>query len=506
MDGSFARAMIVSVGLIAAGCGFAPTSARPPTIAPVVGTNGSGLPDATLVEGAAVDAAVASDHFASSYSSAPPVSLGAGFTRLDVPVDDRPIALELGSLGGADPLETIGIFGDMDGDDRPEVVLSSGVFGPVAQDPGTTVSRVHRYVDHALVAAPDLQAVLDRGHAEVASVFDLDGDGLSDILFAAPRAGEWMRGVAPGVWSDPTPIGVQPAGTLFQRSGIITFFDLDEDGWIDILETTAACGGPSATAFIRTALDRFDPVPGLFAGPWVDTDIVGAWPTPAGTVVSIFGHPCDPDLPTSGFFHATGHDASGYPVFEGYDPVPLSTEMRLGGNAPAFVNQVTPMSAAVADLDGDGRLDEIITVHVPFLPIFWGRPAGAFADGAAPLSLPSPIAHPGHSMIPWGIQAVDLDRDGLLDVVAAHGDDVGSFREQSIGPQITAAWHNVGGGHFVDATAQTFVLHGVVVDYSGASFNHGTASDIRKDARVQAKGALSHDGTRLQAQDITFSQ
>jgi hypothetical protein len=70
-----------------------------------------------------------------------------------------------------------------------------------------------------------------------------------------------------------------------------------------------------------------------------------------------------------------------------------------------------------------------------------------------------------------------------------------------------------GGGEFeirdvistVNAPAQTFVVHGVTVSYSGSvDFRNGSAADLAVGRNVEARGALSADGTQLQATRVTF--
>ena len=59
----------------------------------------------------------------------------------------------------------------------------------------------------------------------------------------------------------------------------------------------------------------------------------------------------------------------------------------------------------------------------------------------------------------------------------------------------------------VDALAQTFTLRNVVVSYSGSvDFRNGTVTNIVVGQRLEAKGTLSADGTRLQASRIQFDR
>ncbi len=59
----------------------------------------------------------------------------------------------------------------------------------------------------------------------------------------------------------------------------------------------------------------------------------------------------------------------------------------------------------------------------------------------------------------------------------------------------------------IDTVNKNFVLRGVTVDYSGSvAFQNGMISDLAVGARVEVKGTLSTDGTKLVAMTIRFEQ
>lgn len=81
--------------------------------------------------------------------------------------------------------------------------------------------------------------------------------------------------------------------------------------------------------------------------------------------------------------------------------------------------------------------------------------------------------------------------------VRVNSDSQGSGNEFDVRGAITS----------LDAASRTFVIRNVVVDYSGSvDFRDGTAANLALGIEVEARGALSADGTRLQATRIDFRQ
>ena len=56
----------------------------------------------------------------------------------------------------------------------------------------------------------------------------------------------------------------------------------------------------------------------------------------------------------------------------------------------------------------------------------------------------------------------------------------------------------------LDKTSKTFVLRGVTVSYGGSTFTHGIEADLANGRRVEVKGSLSTDGTKVEAKTISF--
>jgi enediyne biosynthesis protein E4 len=94
------------------------------------------------------------------------------------------------------------------------------------------------------------------------------------------------------------------------------------------------------------------------------------------------------------------------------------------------------MGVDFGDYDNDGDLDLIVTnFSEDYHTLYRNDGQGRFSD----VSFAAGIAEPSWKSLGWGVQFVDLDLDGFLDVVAAHGHvypevdihQIGAYRQHS---------------------------------------------------------------------------
>jgi hypothetical protein len=409
----------------------------------------------------------------------PPPNLAPGFLDLTAAVwAAHPRVTFAGDLSvRQEPTNTHGIFVDLDGDGATEVVIE-GTQGPNAAEP---TAFVLRYDPATETLAPDaaLAARFQGQDDLIAALIDLDDDGLLDLL-----PGRWDErlgwGAPQGVFARGPGPGQPPYGQGFMATAL---FDVDADGWLDMVQT----GGcrPDADvwgAWLREGARTYVHHPELVpVGPRSNPYTLGAVPGfGAPDVVFALGNTCDIANPATGTWTSGPRDARGYPTFTAVDLAPADALWRYSP-AVAFgpITRVNPMGGMVVDFDSDGALDLLVAsawayVHVlrrtPTFP--WDETSVATNLLMPPRAFPG--ATPDDRYKPWGVAAVDLDRDGRLDVVSAAGLDASDFfagRSQIDGP----------------------VLH---LDRGGVFEEHALAAglDAPRNARSLTVGDLDRDG------------
>jgi len=223
---------------------------------------------------------------------------------------------------------------------------------------------------------------------------DVDGDGLLDLASAdsrarvisirLQRAGSWIPALG-----EPLVLPVEPH--------LVALGDLDGDGDLDVVATAHDSG--AVFGWANDGGGRFVPAPG---SPF---PVFGGHPHNHGLAVGDLDGDGDADVVVADQeAHAAGvllAIGGGRLVPSQASPIPLGA---------------APYPPALGDLDGNGRLDLVVPlVGGQAVAVLLGDGGGGF--DAAPGS-PVRTVRPR----PYGIVLGDLDRDGKLDVIAAHDD------------------------------------------------------------------------------------
>ena len=335
------------------------------------------------------------------------------------------------------PDVTYGIFVDLEGDGTTEVVLSG------VGDGESTQRAIYRYEDttQGLVAIDDPLPSL----GGVVLAEDIDGDGFTDLLLV--RLGEYviLWGDAAGTYGAESVLAPSEQLGDVERTAF-QLMDLDNDGWMDLM-VRGECG---LLVLMRTGPRRFEPRPAILQGYETATPYAIGLHTPPEhpPLLLVMGHA------ECGFYVAFSQedlDQEGYPLLG-----PVTVYESPNNDAQSGLEGLighAPMGSAVSDLNQDGALDLYISLN----------PDHAILDGTLSFPINAPKvesglwAHrsdEGLPQLPWGVALLDLDRDGLDDVITAHGHDTSQFfgSDPNPGPQwLTAHW-NAGGFRFAEAT------------------------------------------------------
>jgi hypothetical protein len=344
--------------------------------------------------------------------------------------DDPPTLFEGTSLQHMD-------VADIDGDGVPDIVVVDVVDETPAQPPGappppptppapSQLSFWRGAGDGTFPAA--VRTPIDRRPAAMV-LGDVDGDGTPDAVGAYAGGVQVFRSAGGGAF---TPLGLVPVpGT----PSALALGDVDADGRLD------------AVVLLRGAA-QVAVLPGDGAG-GIAASGTAAAVAPATSQIGLA------DLDQDGRLDLL-HDGN-----------PGRLSVRFGDGAGGFGPEARldcpgpPVSFAVGDLDGDRVPDVVAGTSNQELAVFLGTGSGGFAP-------PSIRAYER----PSGLRLVDLDGDGLLDLVAFRAD----------APPILDVAAGLGGGAFgrvADFLSQDQVV--VAADLDG---------DARADLVIQGGNPL----------------
>lgn len=381
-----------------------------------------------------------------------PRRLEGTFTDQTESLGALPFQLHPGDMTMAEPEHCVGLFTDLDGDGFEELVVT-----PTRVETGPFEGRrPHAWrLDRASGRWNALGPLPGNGPSPVLAATDLDGDGHTDLVLSV-RRGMVAWGRAGGGFDAPEDL-LEEDPTANFALGQLALDDLDDDGWTDLLLGNRYCNdtAPMLVALLRVGPRRFQSSTMAFprtrgSSPYA----VHAWRVgDAPRTVVALGQGCGEPSPVF-FRQATpAPGASAPPRFEVTDPIPRDAYFNRFGGSPRTLSEYVPMGAALTDLDGDGRADLFIALD-PFHAFFLDRPGGVFADRTEESEMAVLMTPRGTRMIPWGVASLDLDRDGLEDLVIAHGNDPAAWHSRSalIGPQRATVHLARGNGAFSDAT------------------------------------------------------
>ena len=248
-------------------------------------------------------------------------------------------------------------------------------------------------------AIPFKDAVTSEPAVANVRIADLDGDGRPEIL-----ACDMRQGVVLLAHADDTDRGAVAIAQI-PHPDHVSVVDLDGDGRLDLL--VADLGEFFPGDHEKGAVTWLRSLPGGGFSPF----IIGGFPRVADVeAVDVDGHGHF-DLAVAAFgWHLKGEMA-------------LLRNHTVDWSTPVFERtRLDPRAGAIhlvpADIDGDGHVDlvGVIAQEHESVVAFLGDGKGGFAPARTLYAAP----HPNWGTT--GIQVVDLDRDGDLDVIVTNGD------------------------------------------------------------------------------------
>ena len=358
-----------------------------------------------------------------------------------------------------------GVAGDFDGDGAQDLFYATGGGAPdrlfINRRDGTFVDR----------AVPAGLARVHRAHGAAAA--DFDGDGALDLFI--PSAGPEEPGLPPpghlllyrgngdGTFTCCAPYR-DPDGRLDRGAGgmAAAFGDYDLDGDLDLFVGNWASGIRGNVLFRNDGDGGFTEV-GARAG--VADDLVIAF---AAQFVDLNGDRY-PELIVTGDF-----GSSRYYRNEGDGTF---TDRTISSGTGREENG---MGSAVADLNGDGRLDWYVTSVSTRWPIDRTPGTGnalylnAGADRFDEVARPAQVRDGGWG---WGVEAVDLDHDGMRDLVT------------------TTGWITPNGADLYEWEDQpAFLFRNTGIDASGVpAFERVEAASVGLRHRLQGRALITLD-------------
>jgi hypothetical protein len=350
---------------------------------------------------------------------------------------------------------------DFDGDGRPDLYFVDSGLAPQEGSPRAGSNRLYRNLGGwRFEDVTERANAAGRGTMMGAIAADCDGDGDQDLFITGVGANLLLRNRGDGTFEDDT----ERAGlTDSAWSTGATFFDFDRDGDLDLfvlhyVEWDEASQREHTLRGVPVvpAPDVFEPIANrLFRnrGDGTFEDV-----TEAAGLAGLFGKGLgvlSADLDDDGDVDVfVANDTERNFVLENLGDGTFRDVGLLSGAAYGADGRAqSGMGVDAADLHGDGRLDIVVTnFQHEVNSIFRNEGGLRFTE----VSASSGTAAVALNALGFGVRALDLDFDGVVDLVVANGHIQEHIAELEAGvgwAQAPSCFRGLGGGRFQDVLA-----------------------------------------------------
>ena len=319
---------------------------------------------------------------------------------------------------------------DYDGDGRLDIyVVQGGTFPPDPRRPSGGDRLFRNKGDGTFEDATELAGLkaLAPGYGHGVSVGDVDNDGHPDLFVTRWDAYALYRNKGDGTFEDATERwglgGTRPWPTS------AAFADLDNDGDLDLYVChygawdpahPQLCRSPGASGYISCAPRLVVPLPDrLFrndGGRFVDATREAGIVDNDGRGLGVVAADVDDDGRVDLY---VANDGTANFLFRNMGGLRFEeVGMMAGVAANANGGYQAGMGVSSGDLDGDGRIDLVVTnFYGESTTFFQNLGHGQFADRSEDIGL----ARASRYLLGFGVSFLDADNDGWLDLMTANG-------------------------------------------------------------------------------------
>ncbi|WP_231741669.1 FG-GAP-like repeat-containing protein [Stieleria varia] len=335
--------------------------------------------------------------------------------------------------------QTLGCGGgviDFDNDGRHDLILlaAGGGIGKLDSEPG----QLFRNLGDSFSPIGGVAGFGDRGFSHGVAVGDYNDDGLADVLVTNLGRNRLFRNNGDGTFVDATDVMDAERRTDWSTSGAIA--DIDQDGYNDLVivnycDTSEPLDQPCFDdqgheincypLRFRAAADRF--LRGSSAGTF--TDVTDQWsnPTAIGRGLGLLVGRLDGQR--QGIYVANDASVNHYYRWNSLVADHPLTDLGISCGLAVDAQSLDQGSMGIAseDFDNDGDLDVYVTGFANEYNILYEQQSpGLWTDRTGVQQLIAPTLQ----TVGFGTQAVDLDNNGVHEIIVANG-HIGDYGEQS---------------------------------------------------------------------------